>query len=119
RDKISGYKSGEEIKLARHSKEMLEKNQKLAALEFINQAVKIAPEIPELYNQRARVYTELNENSKARTDLLTAAKLAPFEKAKFFIEVAKAFSRSGEIDSTVFWIKKAISTDSSYIDALV
>lgn len=103
----------------RQSQLRFKNNEKLAALEYMNQAIAEQPRNPELFHKRALLYLKMHEFSKARKDYFKQAELFPDEAGKAYLNVALTYSKTGDLMSTISWIKKAIQIDSTLIGSLV
>lgn len=82
------------------------------AMEYINQALKLRPDMPDWYKLKAKFALELGQYDLTKKLLYTEAKHRPFNKSEPYLSIAGIYLQKGEIHKGIIWSLMAINEDS-------
>lgn len=106
-------------KLADVSEKMFKRKNYMAALEYINKALAYEPLATDWLYMRANIYNRLYEFDKAKKDYIEIAKIDSSQLGITYHGLAKSSALKGEMDKAVFWLKRAVTVDSSLFKYMV
>jgi tetratricopeptide (TPR) repeat protein len=82
------------------------------AITYINQALKLRPDMPDWYKLKAKFTLELEQYDLTKKLLYTEAKYRPFNKSEPYLSIADIYLQKGEIHKGIIWSLMAINEDS-------
>jgi tetratricopeptide (TPR) repeat protein len=89
-----------------------------AELALLNKQISDAPDNPDLYNKRAKYYSENKKFDEALSDINKALNLDS-AKAEYFLTLSDIYFGTGKIKNCQAAIQKSINIDPEYTDGLL